>query len=466
MRLFLGVLVLLALVACDGNTTFTFPALEGQPDDTADVPPDSADPIVAPSPVVPPDPAEPNIVPSPVVPSATPRPPSNPSGLPTPAPTAGSSLPPSPELQTTLPGLLEFIQLPPAGENWGLVYLNDYERMREAHGILAPEMDAARADVDAYLARVFEETGATGPWLSGYDPRTGRAPEEGYLRFDIGSVDYSIWAEDRIWGGDPAQTHEAMTGRFDPEAIDRLLAACAGCPEPEILEHGGIEFYSWGDDFEWDFQMVLRPPAFDYQGRGGRIAVRDSLVLRTVETEGMQHLIDAHVGNRDSLADNPDMALAAETLDGLGVYSALLVGDVEPFDEVLEIRRACNVVSYCAGEEDVDRMRSLLGMAPESRALDKYILLGTGVGHDEDGLYTLLVFVYENEDVAERNATVFKENLAELHSIHAGGPWTEVFPKSEVWNDGRALIAHLRSESPRIHLSMVVNGESLLIWEQ
>ena len=446
--MFLGVLVLLAIVACDGNSTMTFPALEGQSDDTA---------------AVPPHPVEPIIVPSPVDPSTTPRPSSNPSGLPTPAPTASLSLPPSPKLQKTLPGLLEFVQLPPAGENWGFVYLNDYERMREAHGIQAPEMDAAIADVDAYLTRIFEETGATGPWLSGYHPRARQAQEAGYLRFDIGNVDYSISAEDPSWGGDPARTLEAMTGRFDPEAIDRLLADCAECPEPQVLEHGGIEFYSWGKDFERDFQMVLQPPAFDYLGRGGRIAVRDSLVLRTIETEGMRHLIDAHLGNLDSLSDDPDMALATGVLDGLGVYSALLIGDVEPF----EAQSLCDLVDDC-DEEGLEKLRLALGMATPEPRRDRYSLLGTGVGHDGDGLYTVLVFVYENEDVAERNIGAFREGmLAEGYSLIGDNkPWSEVFPKSEVWNDGRALIAKLRTENRWIFLGMVVNRESLLMWDE
>ena len=65
--------------------------------------------------------------------------------------------------------------------------------------------------MDAYLARAFEETGATGPWLSGYDPRT-RVVVEGreYLRFDIGEVEGNIWAEDL------SRTLEAKTGRFGP----------------------------------------------------------------------------------------------------------------------------------------------------------------------------------------------------------------------------------------------------------
>ena len=55
---------------------------------------------------------------------------------------------------------------------------------------------------------------------------------------------------------------------------------------------------------------------------------------------------------------------------------------------------------------------------------------------------------------------------AQWHSISAGKPWTDYFPQGEVCNDGRALIATLRTENPRIYLGMVVNRESLLMWDE
>ena len=381
--------------------------------------------------------------------------------------TASVFIPPPPTLEKGLAGLLRLIPMPSDGGYWHSVYLNDYKRMREAHGIQTPEKDATGADLEEYLGRVFAETGTTGPWLSGYDPRTTREllEVEGYLRFDIGSVNGSIWAEDL------PRTYEVLTGRFDPDAAGRLLAACAECPEPETLEHGGIEFYSWGEDLTPDPPNRLQAPAFDPLGRGSRIAVLDSLVLRTIETEGMRHLIDTHLDNRDSLADDPDLALAAGALDGLGVYSGLLFGDVASLEAGLEAQSLCGLVYDCPDEKELEKLRLQLGMASpeESRGLDKYILLGTGVGHDEDGFYTVLVFVYENEDVAERNAGVFENNLAKGFSIYSNKRWAELFPHSEVWNQGRTLIAKLRTESAvnrRIYLSMGFNRDSLILWDE
>ena len=223
----LATLVLLAIVACDGNSNFTFPALEGQPDDTDDVQPTPVD-----------------------------APPTSADTQPTPAevPSDPSDAPFETGMERTLPFLLTRIPLPPDGERWRSVYLNDYERMREAHGIRAPQRDAGGAATEEYLSRVFEETGTTGPWLSGYHPLArGLLDGREYLRFDVSDVARSIWAET------PPRTIEVMTGRFDPKAIGRWLAACGECPEPDILEHRGVEFYGWGKTWRLTRQRAYIP---------------------------------------------------------------------------------------------------------------------------------------------------------------------------------------------------------------
>ena len=77
---------------------------------------------------------------------------------------------------------------------------------------------------------------------------------------------------------------------------------------------------------------------------------------------------------------------------------------------------------------------------------DKYSVLGAGVAKDSDGFVTILVFVYEG--AASRKVQDFEERLANGRSMLTGQPWTEYFPESEVWNEGRALIARLRTERP------------------
>ncbi len=165
---------------------------------------------------------------------------------------------------------------------------------------------------------------AAGPWLSGFTHEfMAQLEQRKYPGFGFGDVDQSILV------GDPPYILEAVTGRLDLELTESSLAPCIECPEAEIYEHLGIEFYSWGEDFETDLDKKLQPPAFDQLGRGGRIAVLDSIVFRTLRTAGMRALIDTYHGHGDSLADDPALALAAGELQSLGVYSAILVGDVE-----------------------------------------------------------------------------------------------------------------------------------------
>ena len=176
-------------------------------------------------------------------------------------------------------------------------------------------------------------------------------------------------------------------------------------------------------------------------------------------------MIDSYLDDRDTLADDPDMALAAGALDGLGVYSGLLLGDVGIFAEPGLCEQLGIEEDDC--EESMQELRSRLGIATkEPWSLEKYIRAGTGVGHDKDGFYTVLVFVYEDEDMAKRNVRVFENILAEGFSWLSDSPWSELFPHSEVWNEDRTLIAKLRTDKARMYQDLVFSDSSLLDWHE
>ena len=351
--------------------------------------------------------------------------------------------------------LMNFI--PFSEDSRAFVSFNDYTLAREANGIQAPAEDASDEDLEEYLIELFisldTPTGlAEGPWISGFSWNAIEQQEQmSYLGFDIGDMEQSILA------GEPPYVLEVASGRIDPEATERSLSRCTECEEPKIHEHRGVEFYSWGDDLRPNLDKRLQPPVFDELGRGGRIAVLDSLVLRTLWTQGMRSLIDAYRNNRDSLADDPDLALAAGELQSLGVYSAILFGDVERFT-------FGPLYSLLSAEEraQLEKTRAELGMEAED-APDEFSALGAGVARDSDGFVAILVFVYADEDVANRNVPGLEEMLANGQSIATGQPWIEYFPQSEVWSDGRALIARLRTERPAIWLQVVFNNENLLM---
>ena len=331
--------------------------------------------------------------------------------------------------------------IPLTEDSRSTVWFNDYGLAREANGIQAPAEDASAEDLEEYLLTGL----APGPWISGFTREAMAQLEQKYLGFGVGDVERSILV------GEPPYTLEAVSGGFDPDTTDASLAACAECDKPEVQEHLGVKFYSWGEDYTRDLKKRLQPPTYDELGRGGRIAVLDSVVFRTLGTAGMRSLIRTYGGNGDSLADDPDLALAAGALQNLGVYSALLAGDVERFTNPLD--------SLFSAEE-----RALLGMEAEDTP-DQYSVLGAGVAKDSDGFVTILVFVYEDEGAASRKVQGFEERLANGRSMITGQPWTEYFPESEVWNEGRALIARLRTERPRIWERMVTAVDSLL-WQE
>ncbi len=342
--------------------------------------------------------------------------------------------------------------IPLTEDSRSILSFNGYRLAREANGIQAPAEDASDQDLEEYLRELGSTGLAAGPWISGYTRESMTQLEQKYLGFGVVDVERSILA------GEPPYTLEAVSGRFDPETTDASLAACAECDKPEVQEHLGVKFYSWGADYTPDLKKRLQPPAYDVLGRGGRIAVLDSVVFRTLGTAGMRSLIRTYGGNRDSLADDPDLALAAGALQKLGAYSALLVGDVERFTDPLD--------SLLSAEEQaqLQKMRDQLQMEAGTTS-EKYSVLGAGVAKDSDGFVTILVFVYEDEGAASRKVQDFEERLANGQSMLTGQPWTEYFPESEVWNDGRALIARLRTEHPRIWEQIVMAVDSLL-WQE
>ena len=158
-------------------------------------------------------------------------------------------------------------------------------------------------------------------------------------------------------------------------------------------------------------------------------------------------LIDTYEGQGNSLADDPDLVLAAKEMDSLGVYSAALLRDAEGYETHCD---------YCTEEQRAELE------AEAEHTLDEYSFLMTGVAKDEDGFLTILVFGYEDEDLASRNVPVFEQRLATGVSMPSNLPWTEDFTQAEVWNEGKALIARLRTENALIWLRMVTAVDSLL----
>ena len=118
-------------------------------------------------------------------------------------------------------------------------------------------------------------------------------------------------------------TLDVIRGRFDPQATDKALESCSECETPSREEYGGVSYYSWGEDYADNLQLRFAPPAFDEIGRGGRIAVLDEYVFRTLGASDMEALIDASLNEGASLADVEEFRLLAGGMSRLGAYTML-----------------------------------------------------------------------------------------------------------------------------------------------
>ena len=80
--------------------------------------------------------------------------------------------------------------------------------------------------------------------------RTGPARRK-YLAFGVGNIGQTALV------GEPPQVFEVVAGRFDPNATDAVLSACAECAPPTRETYEGVPFYAWGDDFAVDFSRIF-----------------------------------------------------------------------------------------------------------------------------------------------------------------------------------------------------------------
>ena len=243
-----------------------------------------------------------------------------------------------------------------------------------------------------------------------------------------------------------------MTGRdrFDPEATEQALEACAEC-EPHVREeHQGILFYSWGEDRAPNSAKRFAPPALDFIGRGGRVAVLKDLVLRTVATEDMRRLIDTSLGG-PSLAEIEEYRLVAQGMSDLGAYSAVLTNQTHSDDSVLT-----DFEEY-GDDEATERIRRSL--ADSSLLLRPYLVFGVGIGKDEAGLFMALALVHADVESAQQNVDLLRQRIdVSLRAISqslagalrtreargVGGRWADFVERTEVHAQGRVLLAKLR----------------------
>ena len=273
-----------------------------------------------------------------------------------------------------------------------------------------------------------------------------------HLAFDVRNMDYSIVA------GPAGEELEVIIGRFDPKRTEDALNSCSECPAYVREQHGGAAYYRWGEEGASDRNLALAPPAFDQLGRGGRIAVLDSYVLRTVANDDMAALIDVIQGETPSLADAEEFRLLGAAMSSLGAYRVMMSDFDFGIDAVVG-----RLTRPDAGEEQKAELRnSLLG---GTEPLMPYLTFATGAGNDDDGPYMALALAHADEASATDNVQLLEHRIARGITVQYPQPWAEIIDlhRSEIRSEGRLLSAKLRGVIARRPFNWVLNLENLIV---
>ena len=300
------------------------------------------------------------------------------------------------------------------------------------------------------------------PYISGY---MGSSPTHLIIRERSEYVGFDIRNENQsVTVGAPLGIFEVLRGRFDFDMTDRRLRVCAetviGCETPATEDYRGVTLYIWGRDSEANHQKVLGPPAFDKFGRGGRIAVQENYVFRTIETPGMKEMIDAGLNRRRSLADVEEFQLLANGMNELGPYTMFLS------DETLGFEETAKTVFEDRKWADQGQLRQELEGEPMLR---HYQAFATGAGKDDHGAYTALVLVHADQGSAEENVERLLLRIEQGRSWYYPTPWSVDFDigRMEVRSEGRLLLAKLRPLESQIPewIDWVFHRDPLLLHE-
>ncbi len=351
------------------------------------------------------------------------------------------------------------------------VYINDYALVRQLFDIPLPgpgdDDDAVEefyewfpppgfeGEADYPPVRGFGAVSFFGPF--NYQHRNITAENLQHLAFDVRSMDQSIVA------GSPPTILDVVRGRFDPQATDKALESCSECEPHSREEYGGVPYYSWGEDYaNPNLQLRFAPPAFDWLGRGGRIAVLYEYVFRTLGTSDMKALIDAGLNEGASLADVEEFRLLAGGMSRLRAYTMLLSDNVEVWDA--EDYYVVLLLDGATGKDVVQAQRELSERGPWLRPYEAF---ATGAGKDENGHYMALVLVHADDASAEENVGLLRRIIEEEGSVLYDISWSDYIDveRSEIHAEGRVLRAKLRGRFASQWLYWVLQRDSLILYE-
>jgi hypothetical protein len=314
--------------------------------------------------------------------------------------------------------LLELLgAIPDTPDAASYVTYADLDAYYDALGVGSPPKNASQDEFDEWLGELSdaERSGEFAQIRGGAQfALDGLRDVEAYrdeIAIDPARITQSIEA------GSPPETYTVLSGDFDAgdvsDAVENDETWSQLLEEPS---HGGVSYWSWGEDFETDF---ARNTPVHTLGRGGRLALHNDLALWCFWTAGMAGMIDAMTDATGSLADHPEFAHMIELLDEQGVYYFTMAAT--PPDDADDT----------SADEADDR---------------PYGFITEAGGTDAEGPYLYLLIGSGTEAVAQQSVGLLQQ-IFEDDQEYQGVPMSERVESMEIHAEGTMTIATLRGEN-------------------
>jgi len=332
--------------------------------------------------------------------------------------------------------LLEMLDAIPDTEDTALsvTYL-DLEFLAEVLALDRPAEGATAEDVDAWWRQIMDGTADLEARLLLVSDFVralfeNSAVTRAELGFDIADITQAIQT------GRPPATFDILRGRFDAAEVD---AAVQSDPKwSDVLEeksYKDVDYYSWGDDYEQDFDRI--PTARDQLGRGGRFALIDGLVFWTLGTDETDAAIRSATEKTGSLADRPEFAAMTPYLAELPVLSVYMTNFVQSVENYPDLS--------------------------DEPLLLPYLAWSVAGGQDESGAFMAVIIANADEETASANVDLLAERIASGTMLLNNSAWSDAIDDTDIRSEGNITIAILRGDE--LPWTLPMNGAPLLLTE-
>jgi hypothetical protein len=221
-------------------------------------------------------------------------------------------------------------------------------------------------------------------------------------------------------------------GQFDSETVDKAVHADPVWSDVlETVSHNGVDYYSWGEDFQQDYQ---RSTDLRQLGVGYRLALYEDLLFWCAWTEGAEGMIDAAAGSVPSLADRADYGPIARAFDDANAHGAVLTNETLAADD------------------------SMVAM------LAYFESFGVASVHEDGGPYMLIAIANTDEETAVENVERIQSRIRGARDFVGENPWAAGIESVEARAEGKLTIAELRGES--LPWDFVIRQDDVLLHER